>query len=122
MISMKSLRMKMAAVAVVVVTLLLGLYAAHRFGKNREERFFSHFNSSSINGIIAYSAIGYHGSVFKIEGIEEEFVFYPVTGDINENRIFYHVAKKGDLIVKQAYSDTLKLITKDKAYLYHSRE
>ena len=119
---MKILRMKVAAVTVVVVTLLLGLYAAHRFGKNREERFFAHFNSSCINGIIAYSAIGYHGSVFKIEGIEEEFLFYPVTGDINENRIFYHVAKKGDLIVKQAYSDTLKVITKDKVYLYQFRK
>ena len=98
--------------------MLLGFFVVQRLGIDREEQFFSRFNSTDMNGKIVYSEVGYHGCVFKIENIEEEFVFYPISGDLNNRKIFCYVAEKGDLIIKQAYSDTLRLIKKDKAFMY----
>ncbi len=72
--------------------------------------------------MLEYVKVGYHGSVFKIEGIENEFVFYPYTGKLNNNKIFYNVAEKGDVIIKKAHSDILRLKKKDTIYQYKFRE
>ena len=87
-------------------------------GGKRELRFYNHFNNTDINGKLEYAKIGYHGTVFKIEGVEEEFVFYPHTSNLNNKKIFYQVAEKGDLIIKHSYADTLKLKKDNIVYLY----
>jgi hypothetical protein len=46
-----------------------------------------------------------------------EYVFYPYT-DLTENKIFDHIAKKGDFVIKPAYSDTLKLIERNRVLLF----
>jgi hypothetical protein len=40
------------------------------------------------------------------------------TSELNENEKFNIVAKKGDIVIKPAYSDTLRLIKTDKVFLY----
>jgi len=60
--------------------------------------------------------------VFKIEGIEKEFVFYPYTSELNDNKIFYNVAEKGVFIIKEAHSDILKVKKNDKVYQYKFRK
>ncbi len=115
--------MKMVYVGIVIfIAVLIYFFTAQRIGGNREEQFFIHFDTTNINGRLEYAKIGYHGSVFKIEGIEKEFVFYPFTSELNDNTIFYNIAKKGDLIIKDAYSDTLKVKKKNKVYLYKFRK
>jgi len=98
------------------------LFITQKIGKDREEQFFIRFDNSNISGNIEYAKIGYHGSVFKIEGIEKEFVFYPFTSELNNNQIFYKIAKRGDLIIKEVNSDTLKLKKNGKVYFYKFRK
>ncbi len=98
------------------------LFIAQNYGENREEELFTRFDTTDINGVLEYVKVGYHGSVFKIEGIENEFVFYPYTGKLNNNKIFYNVAEKGDVIIKKAHSDILRLKKKDTIYQYKFRE
>jgi len=94
---------------VIIIAILIYLFIAQGIGINKEEQFFIRFDTTSINGKLEYAKIGYHGSVIKIEGIEKEFVFYPYTSELNHNKIFYNIAKKGDLIIKEAHSDILKV-------------
>lgn len=115
--------MQMVYVGIVIfIAVLIYLFSAQRIGGNREEQFFIRFDTTNINGRLEYAKIGYHGSEFKIEGIEKEFVFYPYTSDLNDNKIFYNVAEKGDLIIKEAHSDTLKVKKNDKVYQYKFRK
>jgi len=124
MISTNSLKMKMVYVGIVIlfIAVLIYLFTAQKIGGNREEQFFMHFDTTNINGILEYAKIGYHGSVFKIEGIEKEFVFYPYTSELNDNKIFYNIAEKGDLIIKEAHSEVLKVKKNEKVYQYEFRK
>jgi hypothetical protein len=115
--------MKMVYIGIVIfIAVLIYLFTAQRTGRNREEQFFIRFDTTNINGRLEYAKIGYHGSVFKIEGIEKEFVFYPFTDELNDNKIFYNIAQKGDLIIKDSHSNTLKVKKNDKVYLYKFRK
>ena len=109
-------------IVIIIIAVLIYLFIAQRMGVNREEQFFIRFDTTSINGKLEYAKIGYHGSVFKIEEIEKEFVFYPYTSELNDDKIFYNIAKKGDLITKEAHSDILKVKKKDKIYFYKFRK
>ena len=107
----------------ILIIVFVYLFTAQKMGKNREEQFFIHFDTTNINGKLEYAKIGYHGCVFKIEGIEKEFVFYPYTSELNENNIFYNIAKEGDLVIKKAHSDILILKKEDdKVYMYKFRK
>ena len=46
------------------------------------------------------------------------FNFYPRTSQLNKNRIFDHLAEKGDIVIKGKFADTLKLIKNGNEYLY----
>lgn len=115
--------MKMVYVGIVIfIAVLIYIFTAQRVGENREEQFFMRFDTTDINGRLEYAKIGYHGSVFKIEGIEEEFVFYPFTSELSDNKIFYNIAEKGDLVIKEAHSDILKVKKNGKVYQYKFRK
>jgi hypothetical protein len=119
MISKNSLRMKKVYFGIVIfVVVLIYLFTAQRIDQNREEQFFIRFDTTNINGRLEYAKIGYHGSVFKIEGIEKEFIFYPITDELNDNKIFYNIAQKGDWIIKDSHSNILKVKKNEKVYLY----
>lgn len=108
---------------IIFIGVLIYLFIAQKVGKDREGQFFTRFDNANINGKLEYAKIGYHGSVFKIEGIEKEFVFYPYTNnELNDNKLFNNVAEKGDFIIKERHSDTLKLMKKNRAYLYKFRK
>lgn len=116
-----NLRMKKSLhiwIAIFVIIAIIYIFAAQKIGGNRELQFFVRFDTTDIQGKIDYAKIGHYGSVFKIEGIEEEFIFYPFTSELNSGNIFYNIAEKGDVVVKQAHSDTLRLMKNDKVYLY----
>lgn len=122
MTSKNILRNKTGCIGIVIFIILIYLFTAQNIGENREEQFFNRFYTTNINGVLEYAKIGYHGSVFKVNGLEEEFVFYPYTNELNENKIFYNIAKQGDSIIKEAYSDTLQIKKKDgKIYKYKFR-
>lgn len=115
--------MKKVYVGIVIFfAVLVYLFTSQKIGGKREEQFFIRFDTTNINGRVEYAKIGYHGSVFKIEGIDKEFVFYPYTSELNDNEIFYNVAEKGDLIIKGAHSEILKVKKNDKVYQYKFRK
>ena len=62
------------------IFVIIYIIIAQKFGSKRGTEHFNRFNSENINGVIEYSKVGFHGSLFKIEGVENEFVFYPKTG------------------------------------------
>ncbi len=105
---------KMYVRIAIFIIVLIYIFIAQRIGGNRQEEFFIRFDTTNINGKLEYAKIGYHGSVFKIEGIEKEFVFYPYTNELNDNKIFYNIAEKGDLIIKGVHSDILNVKKKRK--------
>lgn len=106
----------------ILVGIFIYLFIIQNIGEDREKQFFIRFDTTNINGKLEYAKIGYHGSVFKIEGIEKEFVFYPYTSELNDNKIFYNIARKGDFIIKDSHSDILKVKKTNKVYLYKFRK
>ena len=84
----------------------------------RGRRLFQLFDTTEIAGIVEYVGIKHHGNSLKINSLNEEFVFYPFTGPLNDYNIFDHKAKKGDSVYKAKYSDFLKLISNGKLYVY----
>lgn len=121
MISVSKVKRRNWVYAMIFIILIIGItysYIAQKFGGEREEGFFIQFDTTNIHGVIKDVGIGYHGAVFKIKGMNKEFVFYPYTGKINEYKIFDHIAKEGDTIIKPPYSDTLTLLKNGKEYLY----
>lgn len=107
---------------ILFIIIIAYVLCAQKFGSTRDKRFFDYFNSVSINGRLEYSKIGYHGCVFKIKDVKDEFVFFPYTNEINSNKIFNHLVSKGDIIIKESFSDTLIVIKEDKIYKYTFRK
>jgi hypothetical protein len=114
--------MKVASILIIIIAMLLGLFVVQRIGTDREEQFFARFDSTSINGKLEYTKIRYHLCAFKVERFEEEFYFDPIASNLNDKKMFEYLSKKGDLIVKKAYSDTLVVIQGDKIYMYEFRK
>jgi hypothetical protein len=83
------------------------------------KREYNRFYNSDIEGIVEEVGIKYHGTFFKIKGIKEGFVFYPYTDkELNDDKIFEHLTKAGDSLIKPSRADTLTLITRGKQYRY----
>lgn len=94
------------------------ILTANHFGRKRTKQEILKFDNSEIDGVVEDVYIKHHGVAFKIIGEDEEFVFYPNTSELNDNKIFNHLAKRGDSVFKSQNSDTLILITNGKKYKY----
>lgn len=112
----------MLNIGIIIVVIFIYIFITQKIGGDREREFFTCFNSSNIHGELEYAKIGYHGSVFKIRGSEVEFVFYLYTSELSDNMIFYNIAEKGDTIIKEAYSDVLRLKKNNKVYIFKFRK
>jgi uncharacterized membrane protein YvbJ len=106
------------SVLMVLLILIILSFVGEKYESNRWKNNFIHFDTTEIIGEIEYVALVSHGVAFKIKGNNTKFIFYPRTSDLNENRIFDHLATKGDTIIKGKLADTLKLIKNNKEYLY----
>jgi len=77
------------------------------------------FDSTAIMGRIKYHSISAGYVYLKIHGYKDtKFQFRPITSELNENTIFFHIVEKGDSIYKPKFSDTLELIKDGKKYKY----
>lgn len=76
------------------------------------------FDNSKIDGVLKDVYIKHHGVGFKLTNVNDEFVFYPYTSELNDNKVFDQLAKGGDRIIKSQNSDTLILISNDKENKY----
>jgi hypothetical protein len=103
---------------VLFIAVVLYLYTAQRYEYNRKKEFFIHFDTTNIIGSVEYAEIYSQACMFKIEGIEEEFIFYPYYSELNDNKTFYNLVEKGDSIIKEAYSDVLIVKKDNKVYQY----
>lgn len=103
------------ALAILVV---LYIFFAIRHARVVGNRLFIQFNSSNLNDEIENVQIVDKGVGITLKNNNEEFVFFPITGPLNNYQIFNHIAEKGDTVFKPAYSDTLKLIKHDSILLY----
>lgn len=110
---------KMIMIAFILVLVVTGyVYFGGSYTRDRGKQFYSTFNSSDLRGEIEKIYIAYKGVALKLNDDSTTYIFYPVTSQLNDNNIFDNVAEKGDKIIKPAYSDTLKLVKRDKIYLY----
>lgn len=100
------------------VIAVIYILTANYFGGKRTKQEFLKFDNSKIDGVIKEVYIKQHGVGFKLDDRNEEFIFYPYTSDLNDNKIFDHFAKNGDRIIKQQNSDTLTLISNGEKYKY----
>jgi len=105
-------------IVILGIVVIAYILTANYFGEKRTKQEFLKFDNSEIDGVIKDVYIKHHGVGFKIAGENEEFIFYPNTSELNENKIFNHLAKSGDRILKSQNSDTLTLITNEKKYKY----
>ena len=81
---------------------------------------FKHFDTTSLHGIITDSVYTISsGTVVQIN--HEPFIFHPYASRLNNNTLFIAVAYPGDSLYKPAYHDTLRLVKKDKTFLYTFR-
>lgn len=90
---------------------------ANYFGSKRTKLEFLKFDNSEIDGLIKDVYIKHHGVGFKIAE-NEEFYFHPITSQLNEYKVFDHLAKRDDRIIKSQNSDTLILISNNNIYKY----
>ncbi len=80
------------------------------------------FHKSAIYGKLSNIQIKYKMIYFSVENQDEYYLFSPVTSELNDNKEFYNNAKRGDLVIKPSYLDTLTLITEEgKEYQYTFR-
>jgi len=103
---------------IVLIIIIVFFFVREEYDDNRWKNEFIHFDSTYINGELEYVALASHAVVFKIKGNKSKYIFSPQTSELNENRIFDHFAKKGDIIIKNKFADTLKLLKSKKVYLY----
>ena len=112
--SKKSIIVIFSFVTISIIYLLLSQY----YGRRRAIRQYENFYYADIYGKIENIEIKYHGTGFKILGDSNEYVFYPYTSALNNDRIIYYFAKPGDLIIKRSKSDTLILVKSQMEYKY----
>lgn len=110
---------KLLMIGFILVLVVTGyVYFGGSYTRDRGKQFYSTFNSSDLKGEIEKVYIAYKGIALKLTDDSATYIFYPVTSQSNDNKIFDNLASKGDRIIKPAYSDTLKLVKGDKVYLY----
>ena len=87
---------------------------ARQIGKKDFELFYSTAINSKLKSIYASK----RGTTIILLD-NRKFVFLPYTNQkLNKGKIFYHIAKEGDLVIKKAYSDSLILIKNDEKLIY----
>lgn len=89
------------------------------FGDKQYVKNYKKFNEAKIQGKLTLVEIINHGCGFQVDGNTDIFVFYPYFNEqLNDNKDFIDIAKPGDGVIKQPYSDTLFLIKSNKIYKY----
>ena len=109
-------------IIIFLIIAVIYVFIAQKQGAIENQKAYNRFYKTNINGKIENMEIGKYAAHIKIEGINDEFLFYPLTSKINNFEIFDRFAKKGDILEKPSYADTLKLIKNGKAYLYTFRK
>lgn len=107
-----------ASTVIVVILIIIFFIIREKYESNRFKNNFIDFDTTDIVGELEYVALASHTVIFKVKGNTKKFIFYPRTRVLNKNRIFDHLAEKGDMILKGKFSDTLKLIKNGDEYLY----
>ncbi|MCS3529893.1 hypothetical protein [Chryseobacterium sp. JUb7] len=79
---------------------------------------FLEFNESNLHEEV--KDVDYYAKGIKIIFSDKQYVFYPITSDLNNNSIFLSTAEKGDSIIKKPYGDTLLLKKKNGAILKYT--
>jgi hypothetical protein len=92
-------------------------YQSYRV-RQKGKKDFEMFYTSVLDGEISSIAISVGVVYLQLDNALTEYAFIPRTSELNKNQIFSHIARKGDKVIKPAYSDTLKLVKGDKVYLY----
>ena len=110
-------RRNIVIVAFGIIAVIYTLTANYYGGKRARKEFLNFYNSK-IDGVIKDVYIKHYEVGFKLDGSNDEFIFDPLTSDLNDNKIFEHFAKSGDRIIKKQNSDTLTLISNNKEYRY----
>jgi hypothetical protein len=113
----KKVKIIISSVIVLIILIIL-LLVGPKYESNRFKNNFLDFDTTDIMGELEYVALASHGVIFKIKGNTKKFIFYPRTSELNKNRIFDHLAEKGDMVIKGKLTDTLKLIKNGNEYLY----
>jgi len=112
-------KVKVIASTLIVLILLIVFFSVRKkYEDNQWKNEFIHFDSTYIKGELEYVALASHVVVFKIKGNKSKYIFSPRTSNLNEYKIFYYLATKGDFIIKSKFADTLKLLKNKKEYLY----
>lgn len=78
---------------------------------NKEKNYYNQFNKSNLDNSIL--SVDEYARGVKLHFENTEVVFYPITNDLNDNKIFLYTAQKGDKVLKKPYKDTLILEKKD---------
>lgn len=112
---------KMIYIIAFIIIAILYIFFSSIYMRKRGKEAYNYFNTSYINGKIEYIDIKYHGSNFKIVGVDKDFVFYPHETENTKGIAFQNFSKSGDVVLKQAYSDTLILI-KNRVHYYYTFE
>lgn len=106
-----------------LVTAVIYVLTASIYNNRRYNEDFVQFDNAHLQGILDYTTIRRHGSLIKIKGMQEEFVFYPIVNRyLNDGKTFDSLAEPGDSIIKKSHSDKLKLVKGDKVYFFAFRE
>jgi hypothetical protein len=109
---------KTILITLAIIGGIVYLYVGMRYSSKLGLKNFRHFYSSDVTGIIEDVGIKNKCSFVVLKGSDEQYLFSPNTGELNDFEIFELFAKEGDSVYKPPYSDTLKLITSDREYLY----
>lgn len=111
-------KFKIVVISITIIGSIVSLYFAMQYLPKSALEDYNHFNSSNVTGLIDKVGIKHKCSYIVLKGSDEEYIFNPVTGELNDFEIFELFAKEGDSVYKPPYSDTLKLITSEREYLY----
>jgi len=71
-----------------------------------------------LKGEIQKVGIKYRGVGFRLRNDTIEYIFYPLTSELNQKKIFDHIVVIGDSIIKRKHSDTLILRKKNIDLIY----
>jgi len=101
----------------VVIGIVYLVFAQYFGNKNALKRFDVFFNSN-LRGEIQKIGIKHHGVSLKMNNDENEYVFYPITSELNDKKVFNYFANVGDSIIKPNNTDTLILNKQNKRYKF----
>jgi hypothetical protein len=118
-LEIKIMKVNKVLIAVIIVSLVILVVWGRKYEKKTGMKNFKLFNESSIYGTIEYVGVQHHGAAFKVYNNPRVFIFYPYTNsELNSNHIFDNFSKRGDTVIKAAYSDTLFLYKEGEVYRY----